>query len=43
MLCLIKGPWNGNRQAEMRRRRRRRRRRKQDAWYLTSGRRGQMQ
>ncbi|KAL7386701.1 hypothetical protein ABVT39_012163 [Epinephelus coioides] len=34
MLCLIKGPWNSDRQAE---KRRRRRRREQDAWYLTSG------
>lgn len=37
MLCLTKRPWNGNGQAE------RRRRGKEDAWYLTSGRRGQMQ
>lgn len=35
-LCLIKGPWNGDGQAE-------KRRRKEDAWYLTSGRGGQMQ
>lgn len=38
-LCVIKGPWNSNGRAE----RRRRRRRKEDAWFLTSGRRGQMQ
>ena len=35
-LCLIKGPWNGDWQAE-------KRRREEDAWYLTSGRGGQMQ